>query len=149
MTKENEADKTTDSLAIQNKIAIVVDPNLERGQIANRCAVLATGLAARHPEIIGPDLRTEDGVELPGFTKVPIVVLSGRETPLVQLAQRAREQGCTTLVFLARAQGLRSYEAYRDSVAGSTADKLDVDAFIAYGPHKALNKVTGSLPALR
>lgn len=28
MTKENETDKTTDSLAIQNKIAIVVDPNL-------------------------------------------------------------------------------------------------------------------------
>ena len=57
------------------KIAIVVDPAIATGAIANRCAVLATGLAAHRPEIIGGDLGTADGRNLLGFTQVPISVL--------------------------------------------------------------------------
>jgi hypothetical protein len=138
-----------DPLAVQMKIALVMSSDLDRGAVANRGAVMATGLALRHPEIVGPDLVTRDGQVLPGFTKVPIVVLSAREEPLTALAARAREKGLTTLVFLGRAQGMRSYEAYRDSVAGSDAADLDVDAVLLYGPRKPVNQVTGSLPALR
>ena len=139
-----------DPLALEMKIALVMRADLDRGAVANRGAVMATGLALRHPEIVGPDLVTRDGLTLPGFTKVPIVVLAAREEPpLSSLAQRAREKGLTTLVFLSRAQGMRSYEAYSDSVADSDAADLDVDALLVYGPRKAVNQVTGNLPALR
>lgn len=50
-------------------------PHLGKGESANRAAVLSTGLAARHPEIIGGSLVTKDGIDLLGFTKVPIIVL--------------------------------------------------------------------------
>jgi hypothetical protein len=138
-----------DQLAVEMKIALVMHADLDRGAVANRGAVLATGLAMRHPEIIGPDLATQDGKVLFGFTKVPIVVLSAREESLVALEARAHEKGLTTLVFLGRAQGMRSYEAYRESVAETGAADLDIDALLLYGPRKAVSQVTGSLPSLR
>lgn len=144
------SDRTAvDELAMTHRIAVVLDQSLDRGAAGNRCAVLSTGLAARHPEIIGSDLVTADGVPLPGFTKVPMAVLMGKDQPLLELANRARGLGCTTLVFLARAQGMRSYDAYRDSVAQTQAADLDVDAFAIFGPKKAVNSVIGALPCLR
>ena len=62
---------------------------------------------------------------------------------------RARQLDCTTLVFLSRAQGMRSYDEYRASIAKSSSADLDVDAFLIAGTRTAVNKVTGSLPALR
>lgn len=136
-------------LATTHRIAVVIDPSLDRGSVGNRCAVLATGLGYRHPEIIGPDLVTRDNVSLPGFTQVPISVLVGKGQSLRELAKRAHELGCTTLVFLSRAQGLRSYQAYRESVSETDAADLDVDAFAVFGPKKAVNSVVGALPCLR
>ena len=149
MDKPDEGAPPPDQLAVEMKIALVMHADLDRGAVANRGAVLATGLAMRHPEIIGPDLTTQDAKVLFGFTKVPIVVLSAREQSLVDLEARAREKGLTTLVFLGRAQGMRSYEAYRESVAASEAADLDIDAVLLYGPRKAVSQVTGSLPSLR
>lgn len=139
-----------DALAQENKIVIVVDPALGRGATDNRSAVMATGLTAKHPEIIGSALVTADGQEIAGFTKVPIAVLTAKEgMSLRDLAARAWDLGCTCLVFLARAQGMRSYEEYRASVARSASGDLDIDACLIYGGRKQVNKLVGSLPALR
>jgi hypothetical protein len=53
------------------------------------------------------------------------------------------------MVYLARAQGLRSYEAYQRSIAQDRFDELDVDSVILYGPKKRVNKVTGNLALVR
>jgi len=144
------ADGDLSPVARENKIAVVVGPGLPAGAAANRCAVLATGLAARHPEIVGPALSTADGQVLCGFTQVPIVVLSAPDlSSLRSLEHRARELGCTTLVFLSRAQGLRSYAAYAAAVGGLASAELDVDTVLVFGPRKAVTSVTGNLPALR
>ena len=138
-----------DVLAQSNRIAIVLAQNLDRGATGNRCAVLATGLTALHPEIVGPDLKTADGESLPGFTKVPIMILTTKGRSLREMAREARQTGCTTIVFLARAQGMRSYDAYSESVALSPADDLDVDAVLIYGAKKRVVAITGALPCLR
>lgn len=138
-----------DQLVQTHRIALVLHPDLDRGAAGNRCAVLATGLAAHHPEIIGADLVTRDGLSLPGFTKVPIAILAGKDRPLHELASQARALGCTTLVFLSRAQGMRSYDAYAESVAQSGCDELDIDAFAIFGTKKAVNSLVGALPCLR
>jgi hypothetical protein len=138
-----------DPLAQSHRIAIVLAQDLDRGATGNRCAVLATGLTALHPEIVGPDFTTADGQSLPGFTKVPIMVLTAKGQSLLEMARQAREAACTTLLFLARAQGMRSYEAYRESVAQSAAAELDVDAVLIYGAKKKVAAITGALPCLR
>lgn len=154
MTQKFERDTNNltplDQLVIDKKIALVIAPSVGRGASDNRAAVLATGLAAHHPEIVGDGMTTADGQQLLGFTKLPIVVLAAKEgTELRDMAAKAREVGCTVLVFLTRAQGMRSYDAYRDSVAASNADELDVDAFIVFGPKKSVNSLVGSFPSLR
>jgi hypothetical protein len=65
------------------------------------------------------------------------------------LFAKARELACTVLPFFSWVQGLRSYAEYTQSVAGSSVDELDVDAFIVYGPRKQINRITGNLPMLR
>ena len=48
------------------KIIIVIDSSLGIGLSANRAAVLATGLAAHVPNMIGDNLMTLDGKTLQG-----------------------------------------------------------------------------------
>ena len=144
-----EDDHQVDELAITHRIAFVVDPSLDRGASSNRCAVLATGLEARHPEILGGDLTTSDGIQLPGFTKVPAAVLTIKNQSMRDLAKTGMTSGCTVLVFLARAQGMRSYAAYAASVSGSEWVELDVDALVIFGPKKTVNSIVGALPCLR
>lgn len=145
MNEPNEVDQLPDL----KKITIIMDSGLDRGLASNRAAVLATGLTNRHPEIIGSDLRTQDDHVLPGFTRVPIVLLDANGESLRDLARKARELGCEAFVFLARAQGMRSYSEYVSSVAGTRLDELDVDALLVYGARKAVNRVGGSLPSLK
>jgi hypothetical protein len=139
-----------DPLARTHKIAIVMDGSMAPGMLANRAAVIATGLAARHGEIVGADIVTKDGVPLPGITKVPISVLQARNrNDIPALTDKARTLGCTVVVYLSRAQGLRSYEAYMAAIGGLTADRLDIDTLLVFGPRKSVNKITGNLPMLR
>ena len=118
--------------------------------MANRSAVLATGVGARHPEIVGPDLQTADGQCWGTFTNVPMAVLASEDqTHVFRLTAKADQLGCSLMVYLSRAQELRSYEAYQASVAKDRFDELDVDGVIIYGPLKAVRKVTGSLALIR
>ena len=66
-----------------------------------------------------------------------------------QLTRKADQLGCSLMVYLARAQGLRSYEAYQASIARDRFDELDVDGVILYGPKRRVNKVTGNLALIR
>jgi len=132
------------------KVVIVVADSLGRGLAANRAAVLATGLAAHVPSIIGQNLMTKDRKELLSFTQVPIPILCSKpDTNFIELAKRSEELGCKVIVFLTRAQGMRSYEEYRLSVAQSSYSELDIDAIAIYGEIKPVTKATGNLPSLR
>ena len=132
------------------KIIIVIDSSLGIGLSANRAAVLATGLAAHVPNMIGDNLITLDGITLQGFTQVPIPILTSKpDTSFLELANKSEEKGCKVIVFLSRAQGMRSYEEYKNSVALSKYSELDIDAIAIYGDNKSVTKITGNLPALR
>ena len=132
------------------KVGIVVSPFLGIGLAANRAAVLATGLAIHIPSLPGQNLVTKDGVELLGFTQIPIPILTVKpEVSLLELCKRSEELGCKIIVFLTRAQGMRSYEEYRNSVAETNYNDLDIDAIAIYGDKKSVTKITGSLPSLR
>lgn len=132
------------------KIVIVVSPSLGIGLAANRAAVLATGLAKHVPNMIGPNLTTKDGVELLGITQIPIPILSARpDTSFLDLAKKSEKLGCKIIVFLTRAQGLRSYDEYTKSILETNYDDLDIDAIAIYGDPKSVTKVTGHFPSLR
>lgn len=132
------------------KIVIVIDSLLGIGLAANRAAVLATGLTAHIPNMVGPNINTQDGITLLGITQIPIPILSSKpDTSFLELAKKSEKLGCRVILFLTRAQGLRSYEEYKDSVSEVNFNELDIDAIAIYGSTKSVTKVTGNLPALR
>lgn len=132
------------------KTVIVIAQRLGIGLAANRAAVLATGLAAHVPNMIGSDVDTKDGKKILGFTQIPIPILVARpEVSLVELAKKSESVGCTTIVFLERAQGMRSYKEYLDSIKQTNYDDLDIDGIAISGDTKAVTKLTGNLPSLR
>ena len=132
------------------KLVIVINSSLGIGLAANRAAVLATGLAAHVPNMIGQNLNTKDGVTLLGFTQIHIPILASKpDTSFLELAKRSEQLGCKVIVFLTRAQGMKSYEEYKISIAQTNYVDLDVDAIAIYGDQKSVTKITGNLPALR
>ena len=129
---------------------MVISATLEKGQATNRAAVLATGLAAHVPNLIGQNSITKDGKILLSFTQMPIPILTTKpDTSFIELTKKAESFGCIVIVYLSRAQGLRSYEEYRQSIAQSNYDELDINAVAIYGDRSSVTKVTGNLPALR
>jgi hypothetical protein len=134
----------------ENKTVIIVSQHLTIGPAANRAAVLATGLAVHVPNMIGADIVTKDGKKLLGFTQIPIPILVARQdVSLVNLAEKSESSGCTTIVFLARAQGMRSYQEYIESIKQTNYVDLDIDAIAISGETKAVTRLTGNLPSLR
>jgi len=132
------------------KIVIVVSSSLGIGLAANRAAVLATGLTAHVPNMTGENLKTNDGKTLLGFTRIPIPILASKpDTSFLELANKSEELGCKVIVFLTRAQGMRSYQEYKNSVAQTNYSQLDIDAIAIYGDNKSVTKLTGNLPSLR
>ncbi|MBI3385122.1 DUF2000 family protein [Candidatus Gottesmanbacteria bacterium] len=95
-------------------------------------------------------MTTKDGIALLGFTQIPIPILAAKpDTSFFELAKRSEELDCNVIVFLSRAQGMRSYEEYRLSIAETNYADLDIDAIAIWGDSKSVTKVTGNLPALR
>ncbi len=132
------------------KVVIIISSSLGIGLAANRAAVLATGLAMHISNLPGQNLATKDGIELLGFTQIPIPILTAKpEISFLDLCKKSESLGCKTIVFLTRAQGMRSYEEYRNSVAQTNYNDLDIDAIAIYGDRKSVTKVTGNLPSLR
>ncbi|MDP1722686.1 MAG: DUF2000 domain-containing protein [Candidatus Gottesmanbacteria bacterium] len=140
----------TDTEVQDKKIVIVISANLAIGQAANRAAVLATGLAAHVPNMIGVDLATKDGKTLLGYTQIPIPILTTKpDTSLSALVDKSQELGCTVILFLSRVQGMTSYEEYIQSIGQTNYQDLDIDAIALYGDKKSVTKITGNLPSLR
>ena len=132
------------------KIVIVISAQLEIGQAANRAAVLATGLAAHVPNMIGIDVTTKDGKTLLGITQMPIPILTTKpDTSLSNLANKSQELGCMVILFLSRVQGMTSYDEYIQSISQTNYQDLDIDAIALYGDKKSITKITGNLPSLR
>ncbi len=139
-----------EDLLNSKKMVIVVAANLATGMVANRCAALSVGITGSHPEIIGFPTETADGIVLGAITRMPIPVLVAKEIQaLPEIENKARLQGCTTLVYLSRAQGLRSYQAYLDSIKATPYADLDIDAIAIYGDRKIVSSLTGNLAILR
>lgn len=140
----------TESDVPDKKLVFVISSQLEKGPATNRAAVLATGIAFHVPNIIGQNSTTKDGKTLLSFTQIPMPILTTKsDTSLLELAKKAESLGCIVIVYLARAQGMRSYEEYRQSISQSNFDELDIDAIALYGDKSLVSKVTGNLPALR
>ncbi|MBA1345386.1 DUF2000 family protein [Rhizobium indicum] len=82
------------------KIAVVLRNNLAGWQKLNVTAFLMTGIAGRHPEIIGEAYRDRAGNLYNPLSIQPIIVLSADEATISAVHRRALERDITSSLFI-------------------------------------------------
>jgi hypothetical protein len=139
----------TNLLKQANKLVLIIDNGLEIGLIANTAAVLALSVGARHPELIGADLLDGSGQIHIGITNITIPVLGADEAFLTNLAQRLAGTEIELVSFSKIAQSIHSYEEYSRVLNQTVGANILYSGLAIYGPKKAIDSLTGSLPRLK
>jgi hypothetical protein len=131
------------------KIALIIDPELPVGLIANTAAVLALTLGHRIDGLIGPDIPDGSGQIHVGITTLPLPILIADPDAIRTLRARAVESGLLVVDFCDAAQTTTAYNAYTDALREAPAADLRYLGIAICGARKPVNKLTGSLPLLR
>ncbi|WP_410580758.1 DUF2000 domain-containing protein [Amycolatopsis sp. lyj-108] len=133
------------------KVAIVVDEGLPSGLAANTAAVLALSIGRQVETIIGPVIKDGDGSAHAGITTIPIPILTAAADKVREIRNDACTRDVELLVvdFTDCAQKTRNYADYSSLLEAATGSEINYLGVALYGPKKAVQRLTGSLPLLR
>ncbi|APZ43570.1 DUF2000 domain-containing protein [Acidihalobacter ferrooxydans] len=147
---------------MERKAVVVVDRALPRGLQANVAAVLAMSFGSAHPELIGHETCTADGVRQVGLPTLPLPILQADEIDLRHLAAAslptldwlavytaAALASKTYAVYTAAALASKTYAVYTETLASARADELAVHAVALFGERRRINRLTGGFALLR
>ncbi|MFK0160382.1 DUF2000 domain-containing protein [Streptomyces sp. NPDC090493] len=137
------------SVGVPERLVIVVNEALAPGHLANAAAVAGLIVGAKMPYLLGADLADADGVKHTGIYTTGLPILRATATTLARLRSQAGERGLGICEFPALAQTTNSYEELTALVARTKTENLTCAALAIFGPKKAVNRLTGSLPLLR
>jgi len=102
------------------------------------------------PEIVGADLKDGTGQSHAGITTVPIPVLKSDAARLTDLRGRAGLVDGVVIVDVTNVgQTSKTYDEYADRLGAATAEQLTYLGLAPHGEHRAVTRLTGSLPLLR
>ncbi len=133
------------------RLAIVVNPNLPLGLIANTAAAIAIGLGAGFPALAARQLtdREERTIDISSNLPVPVLQADAEAMAALLLKALPRQADRAIVPFPAFARSLHDYREYEATfpsrdLAGETIDGLGIA-----GPSKWVKSLTGSLKLLR
>ncbi|NLR99610.1 DUF2000 domain-containing protein [Rhizobium sp. P38BS-XIX] len=133
------------------RLAIVINPALPLGLIANTAAAIAIGLGARFPALAARQLSDREGRTIDISSNLPVPMLQADAEAITALLLKAlAQQGEQAIVpFPAFARSLHDYREYETAfpdrdLAGEVIDGLGIA-----GPSKWVKSLTGSLKLLR
>ena len=136
----------------EEKCVIVVDENLELGNIANAISILSISLGKLRPDIVGEDTPDKDNNIHGGLVQVPVPVLKATGEKIYELRNKLLGEGfedVSCVDFTDVAQKCMTYEDYSNTMhATASADFVYYGIALA-GNKKKINKLTGSLGLLR
>lgn len=136
--------------ADNTRIAIVVNPDLPLGLIANTVATLSIGIGAVAPELGGTLLTDIDGRTVRTSANRPVPILQATPEALNALLQRAEAaDGAIVVPFPQFARALHRFEDYLSEFPQRALTKEIIDGVGLYGPDKWIRSLTGSLKLLR
>lgn len=131
-------------------LAVIVDPALPAGLMANTVAVIAAGLGARLPGIGGVRLADAAGLSSWNSADRPIPVLAADAAAMRALIERAAaEAAVETVLFPAFARALHAFADYAAKVPELRLADEKIDGIGLAGPKKAVRSLTGALRLLR
>ena len=133
------------------RIAIVVDPSLAIGLIANTVATIAVGLGAAEPGFGNVTLTDAAGRLIRNSADRPVPILQApaeaiRATLLRALPARAGE---IVIPFPQFARSLNDFATYRAQLAARDLATETIEGLGLAGPETWVKSLTGSLKLLR
>ena len=134
------------------KCVILLSPALPIGMAANTAAVLSVTLGRLRPDMVGADVRDQEGGVHRGIITFPIPILAADEeqsTVLWTLHRQAEVAGLTAVDFTDLSQGCRTYKEYIERMGRTPETALRYIGLALCGERKQVDHLTGSLPLLR
>ncbi|MBD8891851.1 DUF2000 domain-containing protein [Roseibium litorale] len=132
------------------RIAIIVNPELALGALANTASAISVGIGAKMPEFGNRQLSDTKGRAIDISSNHPVPMLQADEAKLTELLLKATANAEGAVVPFPRFA--RSLHAYRDYEARFPEKDLSVeplDGLGLAGPAKWVRSLTGSLKLLR
>ena len=132
-------------------LAIVVDPGLSLGFLANTVGAIAVGLGAGQPGLGGVALTDGAGTAYLTSADRPVPILQADGAAMMALLAKAGERpdGAILVVFPAFARSLHSFAIYETTVPARDLSAEKIDGIGLCGPTKWVKSLTGSLKLLR
>jgi hypothetical protein len=133
------------------RVAIVVDPSLSPGFLANTVAVIAIGLGAARPALAGDELADGAGRRYRISANRPVPVLQADDAAIRALLLRALPplDGAIVVPFPALARSLHAYADYAAIVPTRDLAGERIDGLGLAGPPHWVRSLTGALKLLR
>lgn len=133
------------------RIAIIVDPSLSPGFLANTVAVLGVGLGAAEPRFGNTTLTDAAGRAVKNSADRPVPVLQADGAQIAQLLARAlpAPAGGIVVPFPAYARSLHSFTAYEAQFPTRDLSAERIEGLGLAGPARWVKSLTGSLKLLR
>ena len=133
------------------RIAIIVNPELPLGLIANTASAIAIGLGARLPALGNPPLTDSDRKVLDTSSNRPVPVLQAPPDVIAVAMRRALPipDNAAVVPFPAFARALHDFNEYLEVFPEKTLDSEVIDGLGLAGPSQWVRSLTGSLKLLR
>ena len=130
------------------KAAIIIDPELPLGILANAVACITSGLFLDGKEFVGPQIIGK-GIKYIPITKIPILILKPGNKSLQDLLSQAIDLNLKYMAFTKEAQSTTDYDKYEKAVVNLPLETVTLLGLGVVGPEKLVNSLVGSLPMLR
>ncbi|MDL2405515.1 DUF2000 domain-containing protein [Rhizobium calliandrae] len=133
------------------RLAIVINPDLPLGLIANTASAIAIGLGARFPALAARQLIDCEGRAIDISSNMPVPMLQADAGTIRSLLLKALPpQGERAVVaFPAFARSLHDYTQYEATFPDRDLKMEVIDGLGIAGPSKWVKSLTGSLKLLR
>jgi hypothetical protein len=137
--------------AADKRIAIIVDPSLAIGLIANTVATIAVGLGGAEPAFGNVTLTDAAGRSIKNSADRPVPILQARAEAIRATLLRAlpTREGEIVIPFPQFARELHEFAAYREQLAARDLATETIEGLGLAGPEKWVKSLTGSLKLLR
>lgn len=133
------------------RLAIIVDPTLPLGLLANTVATIAVGLGAGAPGLGGMMLADREGRSVLNSANRPVPILQGPPEAIraVLLKALPAPEGAVVVPFPQFARAIHSFAEYKALFPDKDLTAETIEGLGLAGPEKWVRSLTGSLKLLR
>ncbi len=133
------------------RLAIILDPALPPGLLANTAAVIGVGLGALAPDLAGTELTDAAGRSINNSANRPVPILQAAPEALRALLLKALPppEGARVVAFPQFARAIHGFADYRALFPEKDLSQEVIEGIGLAGPEKWVRSLTGSLKLLR